>query len=196
MLRFFRRLFLSKTRDDRASDRIHAFLHGNGNVLTTADIDPDGAKKWAIYQSAMRDVKNGDLSSAAEKLETSCIPPSIYKGHYRDLFKIWRKWNRRDFTAGHYGVVVERVGKMIRYDDEMIREMLRYWSVQQRQDLPRDYFDKDRNLKITDVRTLRKSSEATGHKNAAEEAMELEQKILSMKAAIDAKTQRSTTKKT
>ena len=80
-------------------------------------------------------------------------------------------------TDKHYRVVVERVGKMLRYDDEMIDEMLRYWSEQQRRELPRDYFDNDRNVKITDARALRRASEVIGNAYMVETARELEQQI-------------------
>ena len=73
----------------------------------------------------------GDLNGAAKLLHDSCISPSIYKGHYRELFKIWRGFNREDLKVGRYQPVIDRVIMMVKLDREMIEEMLRYWAIQQ-----------------------------------------------------------------
>ncbi|MGI8437833.1 MAG: hypothetical protein ACR2NX_13185 [Chthoniobacterales bacterium] len=131
-----------------------AFVDGTSHALTFADVDPTGAADFARYQEALRLKEQGDLSSAAALLEKSCCPPSIYKGHYRVLFQIWRRQNKDDLKAGNHSAVVQHALKMIRYDDEMIDTMLRHWSRVQDRILPPDCFEGDRNLKVTDVRCL------------------------------------------
>ena len=42
----------------------------------------------AEFQSAMKLKESGDMEAAADKLMDACTPPSIYKAHYRELFKI------------------------------------------------------------------------------------------------------------
>ena len=133
-------------------------LDGNYN-LTAQDIDPEGAELFNYFQRAMVLKKEGRISEAEALLIKSTERPSIYKGHYRELFKVWRKLNRDDLKAKKYQEVSNRVLNMHRLDDEMINEMLRYWSIQQKRKLPKDYFDNDRNLLVSDAKILRKSAE-------------------------------------
>lgn len=130
------------------------FIEGKEDILTSYDLDPEGAEKYRNYERAMSLKKAGDLVGAAKLLIKSCEPPSIYKGHYQELFKIWRQLNREDLRRGIYSTVVDRVLKMVRLDNEMINEMLNYWGKQQKKKLPTDYFESDRNLKVTDAKAL------------------------------------------
>ncbi len=41
----------------------------------------------------------------------------------------------------------------------MVEEMLSYWSIQQKRKLPLNYFDKSRNLLISDAKALKVSAE-------------------------------------
>jgi len=149
------------------------FLAGKTNILTSADVDPEGAKKLAGYQKAMALKKAGRLFEAAEILQKSCNPPSIYKGHYRELFRIWRQFNRTDITGRKYNDIVDRVLTMIRYDGEMVHEMLRYWSIQRRQELPFDSFDRDKNLLVSDAKALKKAAEELQQDNNVQIATKL-----------------------
>ena len=133
------------------------FLEGRKDTLTSADIDPEGAEKYANYVRAVLLKKDGDIRKAAMLLMKSCEPPSIYKGHYEELFKIWRQLNREDLKNGKYEIVANRVLKMIQFDDEMIIEMLSHWGEVQKRRLPKDCFDSDRNLKVTDAKALLKA---------------------------------------
>lgn len=143
------------------------FLAGRKDTLTSADIDPEGAAKYASYEQAMALKKAGDLSSTANLLLKSCVPPSIYKGHYEELFKIWRQFNRDDLQADNYQPIVDRVLTMMRFDDEMIQEMIRYWGIQQGRTLPQNYFDRDRNLRVTDAKALLKAAKELGQQELA-----------------------------
>jgi len=144
----------------KKKSKVERFLDGELPVLTARDVDPTNARLYGNYTEAMKCKEQGELTTAASLLEESCKPPSIYKGHYRELFKIYRQWNREDVEAGRYEPVVERVLKMVRYDDEMIKCMLEYWSEVNRRHLPVHHFDKDRNLKVSDAKALLKA--ATG----------------------------------
>ncbi len=149
------------------------FLEGRKDTLTSADIDPEGAEKYAGYERAMIFKRSGHLKEAADILINSCIPPSIYKGHYRELFKIWRQFNRDDLKANRNQAVIDRVITMIRLDQEMIKEMLRYWSIQQNRQLPSDCFDNDRNLLVSDAKALKKAAEALGQNDTVHIASKL-----------------------
>ena len=137
-----------------------AFLEGRSDALTSADVDPRNAEAFSRYEKAMLLKANGDLAEAAALLQQSCSPPSIYKGHYRELFKIWRQLNRIALAEGKYQIVVDRVRKMVQMDEELIQEMLRHWSDIQKRTLPTDYFDNDRNLLVSDAKALQKAAGA------------------------------------
>lgn len=136
------------------------FLDGNKNTLTSADINPEGLATLDCYQKAMELKKSGKFSEAESLFIKSTEPPSIYKGHYRELFKLWRQFNRDDLKVKKYQEVTDRVLNMCRLDDEMVDEMLRFWSIQQERKLPKNYFDKDRNLLLSDAKALKKSAES------------------------------------
>jgi len=112
------------------------------------------------YKKAMQLKKEGKVIAAEKLLMKSCAPASVYKAHYKELFKIWRQYNRDDLKDKKYRKVLDRVQKMLKLDDEMIAEMLRYWGTEQKKNLPEDYFDADRNLLISDAKALRVAAEA------------------------------------
>ena len=87
----------------------------------------------------------GDLYAAEKVLLPATRPPSIYKGLYRELLMVYRAWNRIDFKSANPAAVVDRCRLMKRLDDEMIAEMLAYWSAAQGRNLPADYFNDSRN---------------------------------------------------
>jgi hypothetical protein len=62
---------------------------------------------------------------------------------------------------------------MVRLDNEMIQEMLRYWSIQQKRTLPPDYFDNDRNLLVSDAKALKKSAAVLEQDNNVQVAVNL-----------------------
>ena len=134
-------------------------LDGKKNTLSSVDIDPEGAALFDGFQKAMELKKQGKFSEAEALLIKSTEPPSIYKGHYRELFKVWRQFNRDDLKAKEYEKVTGRIINMLRLDDEMIDEMLRYWSIQQNRKLPKDYFETSRNILVSDAKALKKSAE-------------------------------------
>ena len=121
---------------------------------------PTEAELLEGYKKAMQLKKDGKIVAAEKLLMKSCMPASVYKAHYKELFKIWRQYNRDDLKAKKYRKVLDRVLKMLKLDDEMIAEMLRYWGTQQNKNLPEDYFDADRNLLVSDAKALRAAAEA------------------------------------
>lgn len=157
-----------------------AFLEGRKDTLTSADVDPKNAAHFARYEEAIALKRKNDLLGAERLLRQSCEPPSIYAGHYRELFRIWREFNRRDLTAGQHQTVVDRVLTMIRYDDEMTAEMLHHWGEVQKRVLPPDYFDYSRNLLVSDVKALYKAATALGNGTAQRTATTLLDKFNSI----------------
>ena len=156
---------------------IKSFVDGETNTLNSSDIDPVGHELYTGYEKAVKLKKEGKLVDAEKILIRSCEPPSIYKGHYKELFRVWRKFNRDDLKLRQHQVVTDRVLKMIRFDDEMICEMLRHWSVAQERKLPKDYFDADRNLLISDAKALKKSAEALNNEEHLKLANDLIEKL-------------------
>jgi len=159
--------WFSKKKSDESlaniSQGAQDFIDGKKNTLTSADIDPEGTALFNNYLKAMELKKEEKFSEAESLLIMSTKPPSVYKGHYRELFKLWRQFNREDLKAKKYQEVMDRVVNMYHLDSEMIDEMLRYWSIQQKRKLPKDYFDKSRNLLISDAKALKKSAESLGN---------------------------------
>lgn len=149
---------------------VEDFLSGKTNTLLARDVDPAETGLFDNYTQAMALKQEGRLVEAAQLLEKSCRPASIYKGHYRALFVIWRQFNKHDMSAKRHKAVVRRVLKMIKYDDQMIAKMLKQWSKVQKRQLPEDYFYRDRNLKVTDAKTLLKAATAAGDAEAVQVA--------------------------
>ena len=171
MFSFIKNLFGSGTTEPPAvSPAARDFLAGRTNQLSAADIDPVNTASLHRYEHGMRLKQGGDLAATAALLAQSCQPPSIYKGHYCELFKVWRAMNRDDLKAGKHAEVAGRVTTMIRLDDEMITEMLRHWGERQRRLLPPVYFDRDRNLLKSDAKALLMSAKALGDNALAREA--------------------------
>lgn len=52
------------------------------------------------YEKAMEMKKAGDLKAVEELLLPSVSPPSIYHGHYRELFINWRKMIKQHLSEG------------------------------------------------------------------------------------------------
>jgi len=127
-------------------------------VTSESEIQENVVVELDNYSRAMHEKKNGNLEQAILLLEKSCAPPSIYKVHYRELFKIWRQMNKEDLKSKNYHTVIRRVKTMVRYDDEMIDAMLKHWGAQQTKSLDVTHYDKDRNLKISDVKALQKAA--------------------------------------
>lgn len=122
--------------------------------------DDASVKRWNEARQLKSD---GKLSEAAELLIESLTKyPTCLHGQYRDLSKILRQLNRDDLKAKHYKAVVDRVTSMIHLDEVMIQEMLRHWSIIQKQQLPPDYFDKYRKLLVSDAKALKKAAEFLG----------------------------------
>jgi hypothetical protein len=86
------------------------------------------------------------------------------------LLKIWRAYNKLDLKAGQFSAVVDRVRRMVRFDDEMIHAMLDNWSEVWKRKLPLTYFDKDRNLKVTDTKALTIAAKSLNDPSLIEEA--------------------------
>lgn len=110
---------------------------------------------------------NGDIRSAADLLESSCVEPHIYHGHYRELFTAWRQINKEDLKQHKYHSVIERVLKAIKMNDDMLSEMSNYWSHIHKKTMSKAYFSKSySHIKITDAKNLLKSGLAIQDKRA------------------------------
>ena len=141
---------------------------------------PDGS--WTIhseddyldnYLEALEVKKSGDLSKAVEMLKISCEPPTIYKAHYKELFKIFRILNKQDLKNGCYQQVIDRVNLALTYDDEMIAELCRHWGSVHGKVYDKSYFASDSNVLISDIKNLLKASTAIDDKININKAKDL-----------------------
>jgi hypothetical protein len=126
-----------------------------------------------LYTSAMEDRRKGNLITAAEKLGWICSQGSIGTGHYAELFKIWRLFNKEDLKVNNYSAILKRIENMIALDERMIRLMLKHWGGVHNTKYPNNYFDGYRNLKISDVKTLLKAATALNRGDLIKKAQEL-----------------------
>lgn len=106
---------------------------------------------------AMEVKKSGDLQKAAKMLELSTNPPSIYKGHYEQLFIIYRKFYRQDMQDGNYQAVINRINRMIKLDNEMLEIIAHYRTTVQNNPCNIDDIKDESNIKVTDLKTLQKA---------------------------------------
>ena len=112
------------------------------------------------YLAALEVKKSGDLHKAAQMLKISCEPPSIYKGHYAEVLRIFRALNKQDLKNGCYQDVIDRVNLALRYDDEMITELSRHWGSVHGNTYEKSYFARESNILISDIKSLLKASTA------------------------------------
>jgi hypothetical protein len=150
------------------------FLEGKKNFLTSTDVDPEGVRRYQAYGKAMEAKEAGDMAKAEEMLFRLCSTPNIYKGHYRVLFQIWRAHNKLYLKSGQLSNLVDRVRLMVRFDDEMIQAMLTNWSDVWKRDLVPTYFDKSRNLKITDAKAFMTAARSLDDTDLINEALLVE----------------------
>jgi len=161
----------------KRKSNVERFLDGETDTLAANDIVPGVSAAVARFEQAHQARKEGRLKDAERLLLPSIRRPSIYKGHYRELFLIWRQFNREDLKAGNYQAVIKRVERMAAEDERMIQKMVQHWSKQQKRALPKSYFDKERNLKATDIAALKKAAKAVGNVEAVELASKLEMSL-------------------
>lgn len=114
----------------------------------------EARRRVASFDEAMAAKVSGDLVQAALLLRRAVSPPSIYHGHYRELFKIYRMLNKADMASGDLRSAASRLLEMVHLETEMIAEMLRYWSEVNRRRLPLDHFDSYRKLGVNDAKLL------------------------------------------
>ncbi len=138
------------------------------------------SKKWlkstdsdGRYSEAMAKKEQGQLDDAVHILLSSCVPPSIFHGHYHQLFIIWRSFNKSDLKLGAYSVVIDRVRTMLRLNEEMMACMTEYWSERFHARVPDDYFDIYSNFLIFDANTLLKAAQAINDIDNLKLAVEL-----------------------
>lgn len=109
------------------------------------------------YLLAMEVKRSGDLQKAAKMLELSTNPPSIYKGHYGQLFIIYRKFYRQDMQDGNYQAVIDRIHRMIKLDNEMLKAIVLHRTNIQNNPCTLDDVKDESNIKVSDLKTLQKA---------------------------------------
>jgi hypothetical protein len=161
------------TSGGNSGGRARAFIDGTASSLTAAELDPENSAAYDRYTRACALKKAGDLPGTAQLLIASCEPPSIYQGHYRLLFQVWRQLNRADLKEGRFESVAARVVQMVRYDEEMIEAMVGHWGKVQGKVLSPRHFDGSRNLKVSDAKALLAAATALSRADLITEAKRL-----------------------
>lgn len=165
------------------SNYIKTKIRGLTMLIDITDSLSDAALKEAQGKLGVLEkfklLKNkGDIRSAADLLESSCVEPHIYHGHYRELFTAWRQINKEDLKQHKYHTVIERVFKAIQMNDDMLSEMSNYWSNIHKKTMSKDYFSKSySHIKITDAKNLLKAGLAIDDKKAIKIAENLIKKF-------------------
>lgn len=98
-----------------------------------------------------------DWHKVIELLTPSVEPPSIYHGHYRELFIAYRAVYREDMKLGKFKKVVEIIERMKRLDKEMLETMTSYWSEQNKENYAPNHFQSYSKINATDLKTYNKA---------------------------------------
>ncbi|EFE7739090.1 hypothetical protein [Escherichia coli] len=116
------------------------------------------------YGKAMEMKKAGDLKAVEELLLPSVSPPSIYHGHYRELFINWRKMIKQHLSEGMNADALSLLKKMFILDREMLAAMKDYWSAVQGKRLTEDYFSTYSKINKSDIKMIHNLSQMLGDK--------------------------------
>lgn len=135
-------------------------------TLSSKDADPVGSEMVARYEKAMSMKAEGKDDEVEKLLLPSVDPPSIYHGHYRELFIVWRKKLRKASKACDDHQVIQILMRMIELNTEMIMEMSRYWSSIHGVERTPDYFRSYSKVNKTDVAMLKKHALRAGDNSA------------------------------
>ncbi|MDU5837146.1 MAG: hypothetical protein E6Z53_08780 [Pantoea sp.] len=134
--------------------------------IRSCDVDPYGAEMTSRFEKAMS-LKGKGLDEEMETLLLkSTKPPSIYHGHYRELFIIWRKRAKAYIKESKERDAVALLAKMLALNEEMINEMCRYWSPIHQVERTPDYFMSYSKITKTDIAKLKKHALACGDEHA------------------------------
>lgn len=134
--------------------------------LRSCDVDPYGAEMTSRFEKAMS-LKGKGLDEEMEALLLkSTNPPSIYHGHYRELFIIWRKRVKAYIKERRERDAVALLTKMLALNEEMVNEMCRYWGQIHQIERTPDYFMSYSKITKTDLAKLKKHALACGDEHA------------------------------
>lgn len=139
-------------------------------TLSSKDVDPIGSEMVARYEKAMSMKAEGKDAEVEKLLLPSVEPPSIYHGHYRELFIVWRKEIRKASKAYDHQKVVQILTRMLLLNTEMIMEMSRYWSLIHGVERTPEYFRSYSKVNKTDVAMLKKHALRAGDNSALDAA--------------------------
>lgn len=122
------------------------------------------------FEQAIVYKEAGELLKASELLEKSTNPPSIYHGHYEQLFIIYRQFYKDDLNKGDYLAVINRINKMLRLNDEMKHALNEYWRTKSGDDFDGSEYNK---ILLCDAKALLKAGQAIGDNKAIKTAENL-----------------------
>ena len=132
----------------------HLVLIREWEKLTPQDIDPMEHAWRGAFQRAKRLVRDGRQDSAAELLAQSCVYPNTHLGHFRLLFRLWRRQNVLDCSARLHETVRRRVLAMMHKDEELMRGLAMVAEELEEKPVAADAFAAHRNLRARDMKAL------------------------------------------
>ncbi|MDJ0087718.1 hypothetical protein [Pantoea allii] len=136
--------------------------------IRSCDIDPYVEEMTLRFQKAMSLKGKGLDEEIEELLLRSTNPPSIYHGHYRELFIIWRKRVKEYIKERREHDAVVLLTNMLSLNEEMIDEMCRYWGQIHQVEITAEYFMSYSKITKTDLANLKKCALACGEDHALE----------------------------
>jgi len=114
------------------------------------------------YEKAMEMKKAGDLKAVEKLLLPSVNPPSIYHGHYRELFINWRKMIKQNLSDGMNYEALSLLKRMFILDGEMLNAMREYWSHVQGKEIAQEYFATYSKINKSDIKMIHNLSQKLG----------------------------------
>ncbi|EKY1998821.1 hypothetical protein QU500_002259 [Cronobacter sakazakii] len=127
-------------------------------IIKSSDVDPYGTEMLSRYEQSMLMKEKGNFDEAERLLISSVNPPSIFHGHYGELFKLWRKKIRKLIKAGDVNAALELLSLMFKLNSEMLDAMASYWSKIHGVERRVEYFASYSKINKTDIALFKKYS--------------------------------------
>lgn len=122
--------------------------------LDAKDIFPETSALLEKYEAAMLLKKNGNFLAAERILVELTSKPSIYHGHYRELFILQRKRIKQLVASEEYAEALSLLEGMVEKNESMINAMCDYWSPIHGVKREKAYFSSYGKINKTDTKLI------------------------------------------
>lgn len=130
------------------------------DVIPAQLVDPEGSEFYSRYIQAIAMKQEKRFNEVESLLMPSVEPPSIYHGHYRELFVAFRHRIKALEKNSEHQAIVALLLKMIRLNNEMLQKMSDHWSPIHGVYRPPSYFTNYSKINNTDLKKLVKHATA------------------------------------